>query len=335
MKVMTRFLILGWCLLWPTLATSAPGVNVVYPDWFKQSLYDLPGDLQDARASGKQGIMVFFTEKHCSYCHAMIENTLTEKDIVQRLRQHYDVIGMDVTSDVEVIDPQGKNHWAKDYAVQAKAIFTPTLVFYGLDGQVQLRLVGFQAPQKMRNALDYLEGGHYARMSLSSFMQTNQTATDRSSEKSTAINLDHRKSDKPLLVVFETEDCEKCPLLRTMLKAEVMHPYSERLNIVFINSSSTQANITTPDNKVMSGKTWAEQLGLINSPAMVFFDAQGKVVLQVDTDILIDKMGKPVTADNARIQDNVRARLQFVVDKGYIELPQFQRWRARQSRQEP
>lgn len=318
-------------LCWANLASSAPGVNVVYPDWFKQSLYDLQGDLQDAKNEGKQGIMVFFSEKHCSYCNAMVETTFKTEDVVQRLRKNYDVVGLDVFSDVELVDPQGKTHWVKDFAVQEKAIFTPTVIFYGLDGKVQLRLVGFQSADKMRAVLDYLEGGHYASMSLRDYMANNKAAPS-GSDKGTEINLDRRKaSDKQLLVVFESADCSKCQLLRTMLKTDVMQPYTVKLDIVFISSSATNNRITTPDGKVMSGKAWADQLGLIYSPAMVFFDEQGKEVLRVDTDILIDEMGKPISADNPRIQDNIRARLQFVVEKGYVELPQFQRWRSQQS----
>jgi len=36
-------------------AHAEKGVKVVYPNWFKPSLFDLQGDLQDARESGKRG----------------------------------------------------------------------------------------------------------------------------------------------------------------------------------------------------------------------------------------------------------------------------------------
>jgi len=64
----------------------------------------------------------------------------------------------------------------------------------------------------------------------------------------------------------------------------------------------------------------------------VFFYEQGKEVLRVDTDILMDKHGNTINADDEKVLDNIRARLQFVVDKGYVALPQFQRWRAQQSK---
>ena len=108
-----RFLIVI-CLLGVSNAFAAKGVNVVYPNWFKSSFYDLPGDLQDAQDAGKSGIMVFFSTKTCSYCQAIIEATLKKEDIVKQLRADYDVIGLEVFSDTEVVNMKGKSVWAKD-----------------------------------------------------------------------------------------------------------------------------------------------------------------------------------------------------------------------------
>lgn len=328
-----RIPILTALLLWASAAIAVEGVNVVYPDWFKNSLYDLQGELQDARNAGKQGIMVFFSTKTCSYCNAIIETAFKEKDIEQRLRKNYDVIGLEILSDNEVVDTQGKTHWAKDFAVHEKARFTPTMIFYGEGGQIQLRLVGYQSPQKFRGALDYLGGGHYARMTLRDFLSQHQTASTTAGGDKTNLNLDRRAArDKPLLVVFEAADCTKCQQLRSMLKAPLLHPMAQRFQIAYVSSADKKNRITTPDGKKQSGRQWADKLGLIYSPAMVFFNEQGKDILRVDTDILVDEHGNDVSADDAQILDNIRARLQFVSEKGYVTLPQFQRWRAQQNK---
>jgi thioredoxin-related protein len=150
-----NFLILVTILLWSVLALAASTAHVVYPGWFKESFYDLQSDLQEARVAGKKGIMVFFSTKTCSYCQAIIETAFKEKDIVHRLRKNYDVVGLEVFSDNEVVDPRGKSHWTKDFAVLEKAKFTPTMIFYGDGGTIQLRLVGYQSPEKMRAVLNY------------------------------------------------------------------------------------------------------------------------------------------------------------------------------------
>ncbi|WP_455199818.1 thioredoxin fold domain-containing protein [Kaarinaea lacus] len=328
-----NLLILFTVLLWLNSALAAQGSRVVYPAWFKESLYDLQGDLQDARAAGKKGIMVFYSMETCSYCLAILEKAFKEKEIAQRLNQNYDVIGLDVFSDNELVDPRGKTHWTKEFAVVEKAKFTPTMIFYGEGGAIQLRLVGYQSPEKMRAVLNYLEGDNYTRMSLRQFMKQGQSATKSAKDKTVNQDLDRRKSsDRHLMVVFESDDCSKCQLLREMLKAEVLQPYLLRLDVAFVSSSDTQNRITTPEGKQLSGKAWADQLGLIHNPAMVFFYGEGKEVLRVDTDILLNKDGNDIKADDEKVLDNIRARLQFVVDKGYVALPQFQRWRAQQKR---
>lgn len=326
-------LIFSAILLWAPLGFAVSTAHVVYPHWFKESFFDLQSDLQEARDAGKKGIMVFFSTKTCSYCQAIIEKAFKENDIVQRLRKNYDVIGLEVFSDNELVDPRGKSHWTKDFAVLEKAKFTPTMIFYGEGGTTQLRLVGYQSPEKMRAVLDYLEGDHYTHVSLRQFMEQGKPAAKATDDKTVNQDLGRRKvSDKHLMVVFESADCSKCRLLREMLKADVLRPYLRRLEVVFINSSNEHSRIVTPEGQKLSGKAWADQLGLIHSPAMVFFYGKGKEVLRVDTDILLDKHGTTVKADDEHVLDNIRARLQYVVDEGYVALPQFQRWRAQQSK---
>jgi len=309
------------------------GVNVVYPEWFKHSLYDLQGDIQDARDAGKRGIMLFFSEKSCSYCNAIIETTFKQDDIVKRLRSGYDVIGLEVFSDIEVVDTQGKTHWTKDFAIQEKASFTPTMVFYDTAGAKQLRLVGYQSPEKFRGVLNYLEDERAKSMNLRDYLRQQTSSAAKSSGQIKPVDLKiRRENNKPLLVIFESADCRKCLQLRGMLKEPVVQSYSQRLAIAYVNSDDSSTPITTPEGNSLTGKDWANQLGLIHNPAMVFFNEQGSEKLRVDTDILVDKNGKDVSDKDAHILDNLRARLQFFLDKGYETLPQFQRWRAAQKK---
>lgn len=306
--------------------------RVVYPDWFKDSLFDLPGDLQEAKEAGKDGILLFFSMKTCSYCKAIIDTSLQQADIVKRLRAKYDVIGIEVFSDTEVVDLNGKSHWSKDFAVTQKAQFTPTMIFYGTDGKLQLRLVGYQSPAKFRAALDYLQQKKYTSLRFRDFLHQRKAAAASSSEQAAALELKRSKGSKPLLVVFETADCQKCNLMRAMLNAPVQHAYTTRLDIAYLTPAHMNTTITTPEGKQLTGQAWLAQLGLIHSPALVFFTAQGKEGVRVDTDILIDANGRDVPADHPYVLSNIRARLQYFLDGGYISMPQFQRWRAQTAR---
>ena len=321
-------------LFWNGAASSAPGVQVVYPDWFKQSFYDLQDDLQQALGAGKQGLAVFFSEKSCSYCKAMVEKTFREPDIAQRLSLDYDVVGLDVFSDMEMVDPKGNNHWVKDFAISEKAQFTPTLVFYGKDGKALLRLVGYQSPITMRAVLDYLAGDHYSRMSLRDYIS--EKSLGQSSTTATSV-IDLRRgsgSTTPLLVIFESPECQKCAQFRTMLKAPVMQPYLQKMQLAYVSSSPEQ-RVVTPDGSSLSGKVWSDQLELLHSPSMVYFDELGKEALRVDFDILVDSEGRSIESDNVQILDNIRARLEYMLSKGYESIPQFQRWRASTKRRTP
>ena len=326
--------LLSAILLFTNSAFAEEGVKVVYPGWFKDSFYDLKADLQDARDGGKKGIMLFFSMKTCSYCKAIIETTFEQADIVKRLRSNYDVIGLEIFSDTEVVNINGQTFWAKDFAVHEKAKFTPTMIFYDLNGKKQLRLVGYQSAKKFRVAQDFLDSGQYTRMKLSNYMHKRKTISKTSSKHSTALNFDRRNaSDRPQMVVFEFANCTKCQQLRTMLNASVLQPYTKRINIMYMNHENVSSQVTTPDGKKQSGKEWLNQLGLIHSPSMVFFNEKGKEILRIDTDILMNEYGKSISVSDENVIDNIRARLQFVLEKGYITLPQFQRWRAQKARE--
>ena len=321
-------------LLFTNSAFAAEGVKVVYPAWFKDSFYDLKVDLQDARDGGKKGIMIFFSMKTCSYCKAIIETTFQQADIVKRLRSNYDVVGLEIFSDSEVVNINGQTFWAKDFAVQEKAKFTPTMIFYDLNGKKQLRLIGYQSPKKFRVVQDFLDSGKYTQMKLSDYMHKRKTTSKDSTKRSTALNFDRRNSrDRPQMVVLESANCTKCQQLRTMLKAPVLQSYTKRISIMYMSDENISSQVTRPDGRKQNGKEWLNQLGLIHSPSMVFFDEKGKEILRIDTDILISEYGKVVSVHDENILDNIRARLQFVLEKGYITLPQFQRWRAQKSRE--
>lgn len=320
---------------WLGNANAQQGVKVVYPSWFKESFYDLPLDLRDAKAAGKKGIMLFFSTPTCSYCHAMLNTTFKQDDIVKRLRKDFDVIGINVLSDTEVVDPNGKSQWAKDFAVEVKAKFTPTMVFYATDGQMILRLVGYQPASKFHQVLNYLEGDYASKISLREYIQrssgTEQEDAVRQHSSSMSLDLS-KKLDKPLLVIFDSNNCANCRKLNKMLSSAKLAAYTKKLNIVHVNSNDKKINIKTPEGQNTNAKAWANRLNLTHSPAMVFYTENGDEVLRIDSDILINAQGRAVKVNDDHALSNIKDRLEYVLDKGYLEMPQFQRWIEEKSR---
>jgi thioredoxin-related protein len=284
-------------------------------------------------------VLVYFGTRSCSYCHALLTTTFARPDLVERLLAGFDVIGLEVLSDEEVADFQGRALWAKDFAVQEKAQFTPTLVFYGEDGQVLLRLVGYVPPERFGLVLDYLEDRRYEHQSLRAYLTELEAAPpsagrglvrDEQLFAGPPRDLDRRGgSGRPLLVLFERPDCPACERLhRTVLTVPSVRELVSRFDATQLDTTDSRTRLVTPDGARLTPAEWAARLGLIHEPALVFFDEHGVEVVRADSELLIDPDGVAVDAVDPRIVGNVEARLRYVLEKGYVDQPQFQRWRS-------
>ncbi len=129
-----------------------------FPAWFKQSFLDLQQDLAEAGSAGKQGVMVLFSIRGCAYCKMLVERSLKDPGIETTLRRHFDVIHLDIHSDLELKDLQGRAMPLKAFAAREGASFSPTVAFYGLDGLHLIRVVGYQTPERFRTTLSQAIG---------------------------------------------------------------------------------------------------------------------------------------------------------------------------------
>jgi thioredoxin-related protein len=303
-------------------------VDVSYPQWFKQSFLDLREDLDEALAAGKQGIMLFISSRRCSYCKAFLDRALSDPEIKHRVQTSYDVIGLDIFSDLEMVDVDGRIHRVNEFVTQMKAAYTPTLIFYGAGGQRLLRIVGYYPREKFERVLDYLEGRHYLEEPLRSFLARAEPASpegassiivDQELFRRPPYILDRRAADgqRPLLVVFERGNCEACARLhRRVLSDDVIRELIGRFEAVQLDISDTSDRVITPSGERMTAKQWYELLDLSYSPAMVFFDESGREVMRLDSETLRYRM---------------EGSLQLVLDKGYEDDAQLQRWRRAQA----
>lgn len=300
--------------------------DLTHPDWFKDSFLDLRDDLQQATAAGKRGILVFFSTRTCSYCQVFLDTTFADPEIVERVQRHFDVIGLEVMSDLEVTDPQGGLHWAKDFAVREQALFTPTLVFYGAEGLPLLRLVGHQPPDRFRRILDYLEERQYETRTLRAYLHEQDaqpapggTLTPEPGLFSPPPYLLDRRAPggRPLLVLFEQPDCQPCrEFHRTVLQQVPIRTHLRAFEVVQLDLLDDRSPVLTPKGQRLTPRGWADQLQLIHAPALLFFDETGSEVLRLDAET------GPYRLEGA---------LQYVLEKAYLETPQFQHWRRQKS----
>ena len=300
--------------------------TTIFPKWFKQSFWDLNDDIADARKAGKTGILIYSSATTCTYCIAFIERSFNNPEIEQRLRKQFDVLGMEVIDDAEITDVDGKAYLVKDFLKKYKAYVTPTLLFFGKDGKLLLKITGYYPPEKFMQVLDYLEGSYYEHESWRAYSaRQGKTADadgvikDAALFDSDPVNLDRRdgKAKKPLLVLFDKPGCDACKELHDkVLSVKSTRDWIGRFDAVQINAADGLHKIVTPDGKPLSAMDWVNALDIAYYPAFVFFDESGKEVFRLDTYIR-----------NVRLE----GAMELVLNKGYVDEPQLQRWRHRQS----
>ena len=155
-------------------------MHIDYPRWFKEDpFYDLAENLKQARSSGKQGLMVFFTTEGCSYCAEFIRKSLNNPEIAARVQKNFDTVGLEIFNDAEMTSPRGESMPMKQFAKEEGAEFAPTLLFFGDEGNNILRAAGYQSPDRFQMILGYLTGKHYQNESLANYVarQAEKTST--------------------------------------------------------------------------------------------------------------------------------------------------------------
>lgn len=299
-------------------------VDISHPEWFKHSFYNLRDDLDEAQADGKQGIMLFMSTRRCSYCKVFLDHVLSDPEIKQRVQTNYDVIGLEILSDLEVVDVDGESYPVKEFVTRVKAAFTPTLIFYGTDGKVQLKIVGYYPQEKFKRVLDYLEGGNYRKETLRDYLSHSEISKSGLARKMIVDNelfsqaphiLDRRAANaqQQLMVVFERGNCEACERIhQRVFSDKSVRNLIGQFEAIQLDISNKTQRIIIPEGDALSPSEWYERLNLSYTPAIVFFDESGQEVLRLDSETL---------------RYRLEGTLQLVLERAYENDAQLQRWR--------
>ena len=291
-----------------------------HPAWFKASFLDLGADLKEAAAAGKQGLMVYFGQPRCAYCHKLMTVNFGSPDIVEYTRKHFDVVAIDVWGIDEVTDVGGERLTERAMAEREQTNFTPAILFYDAAGKVALRLRGYYPPYQFRAALEYVADGHHQRESFRDYLARGDNRmvfdegdlNDESFFAPPPYNLDRRyPSERPLAVFFEQGDCHGCDVLHGQsLRDEAIRRQFADLDSVQLDLRSATP-VVTPAGKPMTARDWAAELGLFYAPSILFFDERGREVLRVDSVVGFYRLRNLMT---------------YISSKAYRTLS-FQQWR--------
>lgn len=304
-------------------------IHIKYPTWFKSSFLDLQEDLNDAREKGKRGIILFVSQENCNHCQAFIEATLKDPAVNKRLLANYDVIGMEIFSDLEVTDIDGTVAPVKDFAEKQRALLTPTVLFYGVENVRLLRIIGFYPPEKFQQVLDYIEDGYYSKIKLSEYLRSKQIKTNnvQNGIAQKGILLDDtlfskppydladnlRGVKRPTMVLFETPNCNACKRFHDRVLADTnVRKTMSGFHAIQLDATDNSTQLTMPDGRQLTPKQWSEELQLAYDVSVVFFDEQGNEVFRNDAET-----GK----------QRMVFTMEYVLEKGYQEEKQVNRWR--------
>jgi thioredoxin-related protein len=264
-----------------------------YPDWFKDSFLYLNDDLEDALAAGKRGLMVYFGQRRCAYCHKLMDVNFSQDDIVAYTRRHFDVVPIDIWGVREVTGLDGRIQTERELALAQDTNFTPSIIFYDKDGREALRLRGYYPPYQFRAALEFVADGHYRRETFRDYLARGEgrmvfDSEDLNDEEFFAAppyNLDRSRfpSDRPLAVFFEQGECHACDVLHGQaLREPAIYRLFEEFDNVQLNMWS-DTRVITPAGERTTAREWAEDLGLFYAPSLLFFDEKGEEILRVDS----------------------------------------------------
>jgi len=294
-----------------------------HPSWFKKSTLDLRTDLEEAAIRGKHGIIVYFGQAHCPYCIALMNvNFGSETDIADYTHRHFDLIALNAWGERAVTNLRGTTSSERDYARREDTNFTPSLIFYDVEGREALRLRGYYAPYRFRAALAYVVEGYYRLEAFGDYLQRAdpppkfdlQGMNEQPFFTGPPYTLDRSRTaaQKPLAVFFEQRNCHSCDILHS----EPLRDPQTRALLRAVDSLQldmrSETPLTTPDGQRTTAREWAAALQLHYAPALVFFDERGKEIVRLDS---VTQLG------------DLREVLEYVSERGYLQAPTWQQWR--------
>jgi thioredoxin-related protein len=278
--------------------------HIDYPGWFIQSpFFDLKEDLDKARSDGKQGLMVLFTTEGCSYCDLFIRKSLGDPEIASIVQNNLDSVGLEIFDDAEMTDPRGTAMSVKQFAKKEGAGFSPTLLFFGDDGERVLRVVGYQSPERFKTILSYVTGKNYRTESLPDYFARLSEKAAKGNRSAGLKNdplftkppyeLDRSRfpASQPLLVIFEKAGCGECEDFHTsVLASKEVRDALKHFEIVRFEAADNKTTIHAPGGNRVTPASWFKQTAFTRVPALLFFDEKGNEVLRTDALVLRQRM---------------------------------------------
>ena len=259
------------------------------PAWFKESFLDFKEDIEEAARQEKR-LVLYFYQDGCPYCSKLLRDNFGQGRIAKKTQHHFDVIALNMWGDRETTWVDGSGAREKLFAERMKVMFTPTMLFLDEKGNTALRLNGYYAPDKFEAVLDYVSGHHEEKISFREYYQQRQTVNASGQLhpqpffRKPPYNLVELadKNDKPLLVMFEQQQCQECDELHSdIYKRKETLQQLDRFNVIRLDMWSDEKLVTFNGSRI-SAREWAKQRRIQYTPTLLFFDQQGKEIIRIE-----------------------------------------------------
>jgi thioredoxin-related protein len=293
-------------------------METTYPAWFKSSFLELQDDVAEASTLSRR-VMLIFHQDGCPYCNALVERNLAQKDIEQLMREHFDVIAINMWGDLDVMSVDGQTFTEKTFAQALKVQFTPTLIFLDESGNAVLRLNGYLPPRRFKVALEFVASRKDKEMSYADYVARELPPSGHVSGKlidepylqREPYALARGPGARPLAVLFEQTDCPNCETLhREVLSDPSTDALIRRFDVVQLDMWA-DTPVETPDGRRLSARAWARDTGITYAPSIVYFDAMGREVVRSESWFRIF---------------HTQSMMDYVLSGAYREEPSFQRY---------
>lgn len=300
-----------------------PG-HLPHPDWFKQSFLDLGEDLDEAAAAGRQ-VMLYVYQDGCPYCRLFIENDLGQRDIADYVRRHFDVVAINLFGALEVTGLDGAALSEAEFARRAGVMFTPTILVYGPEREEVFRMNGYYPPARFRLAARYLAEGAYRERDFAAYAAGSDAPAgsgrlhlEDATLEGPPFDLSRRDPARPLLVLFEQQQCLACDELhQDIFRRPATRALLERFEIAVLDIRSADPMVT-PDGAAATSLDWALAQGIKVAPTLAVYDASG---------------AEAIRSEGYLKAFHVQSILDYAASGAHREAPDFQRWlRARSER---
>ncbi len=286
------------------------------PRWFATTFLDFREDIEDAARAGKR-LFVYFGQDGCPYCTKLMATNFSQRPIVDKTRQHFVPVALNIWGDRDVKWIDGKTMSEKALARALDVQFTPTILIFDEAGNVVVRLNGYYPPNRFAAVLDYAAGKLERSQTLADYLRTavKEPASPTLHDEPFFIRPPHdmrrRSGGKPLAVIFETVDCAPCDELhREAFRRDAVRAQLVRFDVARF-SLAAMTPLTTPDGRASTAHAWARELDVTYTPTVVFFDESGAEVFRISAYL------RPF---------HFASSFAYVADGGYRREPSFQRY---------